>query len=402
MGVKTGISVGLVSTYPPTRCGIATFAAHLRTGLLEAGARAVPVVASVRDGPSTGRTGEVLYALRREEVGDYRAAAEALRTAGVDLVLLQHEFGIYGGRAGTMIQELLQRLHVPVIATLHTVLVDPDPPYRHAMQQVLESVDCVVVMAERAVEILRGIYGFPACRIEHIPHGVPTPPPGTAADWKRRLGLEGQTVVMTFGLIGPGKGIEVALQAIAQARCSCPDLLYLVVGATHPEVARREGERYRHGLEALVSELDIGDHVRFVDRYLDEDELLGYLQACDVYVSPYPGAQQITSGTLTYALAMGKPVVSTPYAYARELLAGGVGLLVPFHDSGAMAQAIAALARDPQRRAVLGTRARRRTQGFRWRDVARRYLALAERLTQRRPGWARTTLPAFAEGKVVG
>src|SRR5690606_31676302 len=157
--------------------------------------------------------------------------------------------------------------------------------------------------AARGVELLQEVYGVPPERIELIPHGVPEPPAGTAETWKERLGLAGRTVAMTFGLIGPGKGIETALRAIAEAVRACPDLLYLVVGATHPEVLRREGERYRRSLEALAVELGLADHVRFVDRYLDEDELLGYLMACDLYLSPYPGAQQITSGTLTYALA---------------------------------------------------------------------------------------------------
>lgn len=357
----------LVSTYPPRRCGLATFAAHLRGGLLAAGARSVPVVAVVKEPSVLRQAPEVLYEIRQEHAGDYREAAAALNTAGVDVVLLQHEFGIFGGTAGTMVQELLAHLRVPVVATLHTILAEPDPEYREAFLALLDRVDRVVTMAARGVELLQEVYGVPPERIELIPHGVPEPPAGTAETWKERLGLAGRTVAMTFGLIGPGKGIETALRAIAEAVRACPDLLYLVVGATHPEVLRREGERYRRSLEALAVELGLADHVRFVDRYLDEDELLGYLMACDLYLSPYPGAQQITSGTLTYALAMGKAVISTPYTYAREMLAGGAGRLVPFGDVQAMARAVTELARNPELRAGLGSRARRRTRGFAWR-----------------------------------
>ena len=379
-----GGRLALVSTYPPRRCGLATFAAHLRTGLLAAGADSVPVVAMVKDRAGEPQAPEVLLAVRQERAEDYRQAARVLNAAGVDAVLLQHEFGIFGGTAGMLVDELLRHLRVPVIATLHTVLSEPAPEYRQALLALLDRVERVVVMAARGVELLEEVYGLSPERIVLIPHGVPEPPAGTAEMWKERLGLSGRTVAMTFGLIGPGKGIETALRAIAGAVPDCPDLLYLIVGATHPEVLRREGERYRQSLENLVAELGLSDHVRFVNRYLDEDELLGFLMACDLYLTPYPGSQQITSGTLTYALAMGKPVVSTPYAYARELLSGGAGRLVPFGDWQAMARAVADLAKSPQLRAQMGARARQRTRGFGWRQVAARYLDLAAR-TARRP-----------------
>ncbi|MFB5085484.1 glycosyltransferase family 4 protein [Symbiobacterium thermophilum] len=375
--------LAIVSTYPPRQCGLATFSAHLRGGLLAAGAEDVAVAAMVKRDAPAEQLPETVTVIRDDLEIDYRRAAHLLNHGGYDAVLLQHEFGIFGGQAGVMVNHLLDRLEIPVIATLHTILSDPEPEYRHAMTALLQRIDAAVVMARRGGEIIQQVYGADPERIAYIPHGVPAPPPGTPAEWKNRLGLSGRTVVMTFGLLGPGKGIETALQAVALASRGCPDLLYLVVGATHPEVLRREGERYRQGLEAQVAELGIQGHVRFVNRYLDEDELLGFLQAADIYLVPYPGAQQISSGTLTYALAMGKPIISTPFVYAQELLGEGAGLLVPFHDAAAMGRALSALAADAGWRTSLSAAARNRAKGFTWPEVGQSYLDLVGRLQRR-------------------
>ncbi|HEY8347664.1 MAG TPA: glycosyltransferase family 4 protein [Symbiobacteriaceae bacterium] len=375
-----GLRLAMVSTYPPRQCGIATFAAHLRGGLLAAGADEVAVVAMLKEDATDVQRPEVIATIREEHASDYREAARLLNQQGYDAVLLQHEFGIFGGTAGCLVNELLDSLEIPVIATLHTILSEPGPEYRQGMEQLLHRIQAAVVMAERGGQILRDVYGFSRDRIFHIPHGVPKAPPGTREDWKKRLGVDGRVVAMTFGLIGPGKGIETALRALSLAVSQCPALLYLIVGATHPEVLRKEGERYRRSLEQLVAELGMEQHVRFVNRYLSDDELLGYLMAADLYISPYPGAQQITSGTLTYALAMGKAIVSTPYTYAQELLADGAGVLVPFNDWEAMGQVIGELARDQKMREALSAKARERGEGFAWPSVGGRYLQLAERL----------------------
>jgi len=371
------VRAAIVSTYPPRRCGLATFAAHLRQGLLAAGAAEVPVVAVVREEAGSWPP-EVAMTLPQDEDWAYVEAARFLNRSGVDAVLLQHEFGIFGGEVGRMVLRLLSSLSVPVITTLHTVLSRPGPEQLAVLQRVIRASRAVVVMAGRAVGLLRDVYGAPPEKIVHIPHGVPAPPPETPAEWKERLGLAGRTVAMTFGLIGPGKGIERVLDAMAEAVPQCPDLLYLVVGATHPDIARASGESYRQGLEERVRRLGLEDHVRFVNRYLEEGELLGYLAACDIYITPYLEPQQISSGTLTYAVAMGKAVISTPYAYAEELLGGGVGWLVPFGDTGALAHALVALARSPGLRAGLARRARERARGFSWPEVGARYLNLVE------------------------
>jgi glycosyltransferase involved in cell wall biosynthesis len=379
-----GLRLAIVSTYPPRRCGLATFAAHLRDGLMAAGADQVSVVAMVKEASGTVNRPEVIATVRQECESDYRRAARLLTAGGFDAVLLQHEFGIFGGTAGSLVNELLDGLQIPVIATLHTILAQPAREYRWALENLLGRVQSAVVMAERGAQLLQEVYHFDPDRIVHIPHGVPAPPPGTPESWKERLGLRERTVAMTFGLIGPGKGIETAIQAMARAVKDCPDLLYLIVGATHPEVLRHEGERYRRSLEELVSELGLEGHVRFVNRYLEDDELLGYLMATDLYITPYPGAQQITSGTLTYALAMGKAIISTPYAYAQELLSGGAGALVPFGDAEAMGRAIGELARDRGFREAMAAAAKERARGFAWPEVGRRYLELAGQLRSRR------------------
>ncbi|HEY8492123.1 MAG TPA: glycosyltransferase family 4 protein [Dehalococcoidia bacterium] len=376
------VRAAIVSTYPPRRCGLASFAAHLRQGLLAAGAAEVPVVAVVREAGGAWPP-EVVMTLPQDEDWAYVEAARYLNRSGVDAVLLQHEFGIFGGEVGRMVLQLLSSLSVPVITTLHTVLSRPGPEQRAVLQRVIRASRAVVAMAGRAVHLLRDVYGAPPEKIVYIPHGVPAPPPGTPEGWKERLGLAGRTVAMTFGLIGPGKGIELALDAMAEAAPRCPDLLYLVVGATHPDIARASGESYRQGLEERVRRLGLDGHVRFVNRYLDEEELLGYLAACDIYITPYQEPQQITSGTLTYAVAMGKAVISTPYAYAEERLGGGAGWLVPFGDAAALARALVALARNPELRAGLGRRARERARGFAWPEVGARYLDLVEGLGRR-------------------
>ena len=378
-----GLRLAIVSTYPPRKCGLATFSEHLRGGLLAAGAQEVNVAAMVKDDTDQEQRPETVLLIRDSVEIDYRRAARFLNESGYDAVLLQHEFGIYGGTAGNMVNHLLDGLKIPVIATLHTVLARPEPEYHRSMAELLDRIDVAVVMAHRGAEIIQQVHGVDPERIVYIPHGVPVPPRGSADEWKARLGLSGRTVAMTFGLLGPGKGIETALEAMALAVESCPDLLYLVVGATHPEVLRWQGERYRHGLEARVAELGLADHVRFVNRYLDEAELLGYLQAVDIYLTPYPGAQQISSGTLTYALAMGKAIISTPYVYATELLGSGVGVLVPFGDAAAMGQALRELATDQGLRSSLSAAARARAKGFTWPEVGQSYVDLVTRLTSR-------------------
>lgn len=374
--------VGIVSTYLPSRCGLASFAAGLRTGLLAAGAATVEVAAVVRE-PEPRPAPEVAIQVRRDRPADYRRAAARLnRTA--DVVLVQHEYGIFGGADGELVLELLAALRAPAVVTLHTVLSRPSPGQMRVVQLLARRAAALVTIARRGARVLADVYGVAPRRVAWIPHGVPRPPAGSPAWWKERFGLSGRTVVLTFGLIGPGKGLEVALEALARSVPRVPDLLYVIAGATHPEVLRREGEAYRHELEGRVRRLGLADHVRWINRYLEEDDLLGLLLAADVYVTPYLGREQMSSGTLTFAAALGKAVVSTPYPYADELLGGGAGVLVGFEDAEALAAALVELGRSPERRAELGERARARAGAWTWPAVAGRYLRLARRLLSRR------------------
>jgi len=379
------VGIGIISTYPPRRCGLATVAWHLRQALLAAGEDHVPVVAMVKD-PDDARYGpEVLMPLRHHERRDYLAAAERLNAAPVDAVILQHEFGIFGGPGGSLIQTLLAHLRKPVITVFHTVLADPPRILAAALQQVAAHSARVVALSHRDRQVLCARHRLPAGLVETIPLGVPAPPPESPEVWKARLGLSGPVVAMTFGLLGPGKGLETAVEAMGRVAPAHPDLVYLIVGATHPDVKRMSGEHYRNLLEAQARRLDLGDQVRFVDRYLDEEELLGYLLATDIYVTPYPQKGRGVSLTILYAAALGKAILTTPFDYAQELLAGGAGWMVPFGDPQGMARALAALASDPLTRAALGAAARDRTQGLAWPEIGCRYQALARAVARERP-----------------
>ena len=336
--------VTFLSTYPPRACGLATFTRDLRDAVIGTGAATADVVSVVHD--RTLQRPEVTYQLRQHERADYAAAAAFLNGSSTDVLSVQHEFGIFGGPEGRWVLDLMRQTRRPVVTTLHTVLPSPPEHYRTATRAVVDASDRVVVMSETARRLLVDVYGADPARLAVVLHGAPaldpTPPPGLKAS----LGLEGRTVLLTFGMLGPGKGIEFALAALPGVVEKCPDALYVVLGATHPEIVRREGEVYREGLMAEVRALGLEDHVRFVDQYADIDTIWTYLQAADVYVSPYPGMDQIVSGTLAYALSAGKAIVSTPYLHAAEALADGRGLLVPYGETAAFSEALARFATD--------------------------------------------------------
>ena len=386
----------ILSTYPPRGCGLATFARDLRAGLASAGVTA-DVVASVRTAGDPGRAPEVSREVVQDQRSDYAAAARALDPS-TDVVCVQHEFGIFGGPEGTYVTDFMRASAAPVVTTLHTVLPTPPAHYRRALLVVAEASDRLVVMTETARTLLREVYRVPASRVSVVPHGTPvvTAP---APDLRARLGLEGRTVLLTFGLLGPSKGIEFALDALAPVAQAHPDVLYVVLGATHPEIVAREGEAYRESLQATVDARGLGDHVRFVDRYLDGPELGDWLLASDVYVSPYPSMDQICSGTLAYALAAGLPVVSTPYLHAAEVLADGAGALVPYGDTEGFAAALARFAESPHARAEAGRRAREIGAPTAWPETGRAYRRVFEEViaeAARRPRLGPRSAGAFS------
>ncbi|WP_376791516.1 glycosyltransferase family 4 protein [Thermoflexus sp.] len=393
-----GIRVALVGTYVPRQCGIATFTHDLAGALAEAQGQplgrseAVRVVALTNPPHRYAYGPEVAFEIRDGVVEDYRAATDYLNHAPIDLVCLQHEYGIFGGPDGAYVLDLVEGLRKPLVVTLHTVLYSPLEGQRRILSALARRADRVVVMTERARQFLVERYGVPAERIVRIDHGAPAVPFEDPTRYKARLGLDGRRVLLTFGLISPNKGIEVMIEAMKALAPRHPDLLYLIVGATHPEVRRRYGESYRRFLEGEIARAGLQDHIRLIDRYLDREELLTFLMAADIYVAPYLAREQIVSGTLTYALACGKAIVSTPSWYAEEILEEGRGVLVPFQDPEAMAQALDRLLSSPEERERLRRAAYERGQEMAWPIVGRRYLDLFREVLGRprvasRPAW---------------
>lgn len=374
------MTTAFVSTYPPQRCGIASFTADLAASV---GSRSI-VALTPADG-SIAELAEVRHRIRRDVPSDYIRAARWLDASAADVVSVQHEYGIWGGPDGASVLDFVSALSTPVVATLHTVLAAPTPSQRRILAKLVHIADATVVMSTSAAELLTASYGIDPGRLEVIPHGVPDLAFVDPETVKPRLGLAGRTIILSFGLLGPGKGYEAAIAAMPAVVEADPTALYVIVGATHPDLIRREGEAYRTGLQALASSLGIADHVRFEGRFVDATELGTWLTAADIFVTPYPNLDQIVSGTLSYAMGAGKAIVSTPYAYARERLARGRGRLVTPGSTEALAQALVELALDPAVRAAHGRRAYLYSHGMRWSEVGATYTRLFDRVAGRAP-----------------
>ena len=368
--------IAFIGNSLPRRCGIATFTTDLQQAIAtsDAGVETC-IVAMTNNGNVYDYPSTVGYQVRDERIEDYVRAAGFLNAGRFDAVSLQHEFGIFGGEAGSHIMALLSRLTVPVITTLHTVLAEPAPEYREVLDRVVDASARIVVMAEKGRKLLRTVYGVPAEKIEVIPHGIPDFAFVEPDEAKARFGFSGRPVILTFGLLSPSKGIEVMIDAMPLILKSIPDAVYIVLGATHPNLVRDQGEVYRESLVARVQELGIESHVVFLDQFVDQPTLLAYISMCDVYVTPYLNKSQMTSGTLAYSFGLGKAVVSTPYWHARELLADGHGILVPFGDATAIGSEIAALLTGNGRLKAMRERAYASSRCMTWERNAVRHLA---------------------------
>lgn len=375
--------VACLASYPPRECGIATFTRDLAQGSPGEWA----FMAVDEPGGAIDYGTEVRLRIRRDQPEDYRAAAEWVNRSSIDVVNLQHEYGLFGGPRGQYLQHFLRHVRRPVVTTLHTVLPSPDEMTHRATRRILESSQAVVVQTQLALDLLHRFYGPVETLTEVIPHGVPDVPyrPGSREAMKASLGVAGRTVLATFGLINPGKGVEYALHALPDVVRERSDVVYLVIGETHPGVRAQSGESYRQGLEALTHSLGLDGHVQFINRYLSLAEVIRYLIATDVYLMPYLEPSQIVSGTLAYALGAGRAVVATPFAYAREVLAAGRGWLVPFRDSKAISQAVGSLLDDVVLRATMEARAYDYTRDWIWPQVRRRYHLLTQRVLGRSP-----------------
>jgi glycosyltransferase involved in cell wall biosynthesis len=339
--------IALIGNYLPRQCGIATFTTDIHRAFQTRYPAVKMDVWAMNDGAAdyaypAGVTGTI----EQNDPMAYRLAAAQISASDADMVWIQHEFGIYGGEAGEHILKLIDRLAMPVAITLHTVLSDPLPAQRRVMDALAERCDVVIVMAEAARQIMIETYNCDPTKISVIPHGIPDRPFVPTAPMKARFGWKDRNIILTFGLLSPGKGLETVIAAMPKVVSQIPNALYVILGATHPHCIARDGEHYRQQLQAMADTLGVRDNILWIDGFCETEDLLDYLSAADVYVTPYLNKAQVTSGTLAYAVGLGKPVVSTPYIHAAELLGGGYGRLVDFGDSTGFADAIIDLLKD--------------------------------------------------------
>jgi len=367
--------VAFLGDYAPRKCGIATFTQDLRTAMAaeypDARCLVIPVndIEGGYDYPE-----EVRFEISEPDLSSYLRAADFLNTSNIDILCVQHEFGIYGGQTGSHVLALLREARMPIVTTLHTILQDPSPEQRRVMSELIRLSTRLVTMAEKGRRILLETYRVPESKIDLIPHGIPDIPFADPNYFKDEFGVIGRQVLLTFGLLSPNKGIEYALRALPDIVARFPDVVFIVVGQTHPALLRREGEQYRLGLMQLAQSLGIQRHVVFYNRYVELDELLRFIGAADIYVTPYVNEAQITSGTLAYAYGTGNAVISTPYWHAAELLADGRGRLVPFEDSKAIAQAAIELLGDEEALLAMRKRAYQEGRDMIWSRVAQKYM----------------------------
>src|SRR4051812_14478471 len=387
--------VAFVGDYWPRKCGIATFTYDVRNAVADQYAPLECIVVPVDDVEGGyDYPSEVRFEIEEQELASYRRAADYLNFANVDIVCLQHEYGIYGGGSGSHVLALMRDLRVPVVSTLHTVLEKPSDDQRRVLQKLCELSSRVVVMSERSRRYLIQIYGVPEEKIDLIPHGIPDMPFVDPNFYKDQFGVEGKFVALTFGLLSPNKGIENVLRAMPKVIQHVPEFVYIILGATHPNLLRDQGETYRLSLERLAQRLDIRKHVSFYNRFVELRELTEFIGAADIYITPYLNPAQAVSGTLAYSFGCGKAVISTPYWYAEELLAEDRGVLVPFGDSDAIARAVIDLWHDDQKRNAMRKRAYIMGREMIWSHVAHLYMESFQRARLSRP-------PALTKSRAV-
>jgi len=375
--------IAVIGNSLPRRCGIATFTTDLQQAISTSRPNLETCIVAMTDhGQAYDYPAAVAFQIKDDNIEEYLRAADFLNAGRFDAVCLQHEFGIFGGEAGAHILVLLSRLTMPVVTTFHTVLAKPTAVQRAVMERIVAASSKVVVMAKKGRELLSSVYQVPDDKIDVIAHGIPDVAFAGPDEAKARLGFGGKSVILTFGLLSPNKGIEVMIDAMPSILERRADAVYVVLGATHPNLVRDQGEAYRKSLIARVRELGVEDHVVFLDQFVDQAMLLEFISMCDVYVTPYLNEAQMTSGTLAYSFGLGKPVVSTPYWHARELLADGRGILVPFGNAAAIGREIAELLTDDARRQAMCRRAYAVSRTMTWQRTAERYVSAFESARQ--------------------
>lgn len=362
----------------PRQCGIATYTDDLARSISEFDPTLTLDSIAMSDKPDYIYPERVCFEIHDGDVSGYLPAAEYINRYGYDILSVQHEYGIYGGSAGAYLLNLVREAKMPVVTTLHTVLREPNPEQKQVMDEILQLSQRVVVMSEKAIGFLARVHQVNPDKIDLIPHGIPFISEKAGASFRNRLGIEGP-MILTFGLLSQDKGVQYAIEAMPKIIARYPGAVYVIVGATHPNVRAWEGEAYRESLQALAKTLGVEQNVRFVNRFVATEELVEYLGAMDIYITPYLNAQQITSGTLAYSVGAGKAVISTPYAYAEEILAEGRGILVPFRSADAIAEAVINIQSDPAGAAEMGQRAARFGEKMLWPAVAESYLKSFQR-----------------------
>ncbi|MBO9599315.1 MAG: glycosyltransferase [Cohnella sp.] len=377
--------IAYVSTYVPKKCGLATYTHHLREAVagVKGGSLPDPVVAMCNAEELSCYQEPWMHPLAKQKLSDYRDIADLINDSAAEVVSLQHEFGIFGGEAGHYVIELIRRLKKPVVTTFHTLFEQPVAPYSDIQKQIAHRSDHIIVMNRRGIGYLKDGFEIAPDKISFIPHGTPVLGSIDRARIRRDNGWEHRKVMFTFGLLGRSKGIELILEAMEAAVREVPDLLYVVAGQTHPEVRKHEGEAYRDELLKLVNRYGLTRHVQWIDRYVPEDQLAELISACDLYVTPYPGLSQITSGTLAYAAGLGRPILSTPYVYARDLVQGHEEMLLPFGDADQWGRKLIELFATPGMLTEWERVMSDIGQGMHWPQVGAQHLRLFRQLVHR-------------------
>lgn len=373
--------IALIGNFPPRKCGIATFTKDLLEGIRSNGT-AVSVIA-MNDGLKTyNYPSDVEFEIEQNEIASYIKAADFLNTNNFDAVILQHEFGIFGGRDGRHIVQLLKRLQMPVITTLHTILDKPSESQKAVLHEIAGISKKLISISAKGIEILQDVYGISASKCEHIHHGVHKIEIPDAGKIKQKLGVDAKKVLLTFGLLSRNKSIEVVIKALPGVVEKHPDVIYIVLGETHPHVVKQEGEDYRHSLIRLVSKLKLEKNVVFINRFASNKELFEFLKICDIYVIPYVDENQISSGTLIYTMGAGKPIISTPFWYAKEMLADNRGVLFDFNDSEQLSEKIIYLLDNEAEQKRISGNALALAEQCYWPNIGKQYVELLETLSR--------------------
>lgn len=371
--------IALIGNYPPRKCGIATFTKDLNDGFKTNGISTA--VVAMNDGLNQyNYPSDVVFEIEQNDLASYINAAEFLHTNKFDAVILQHEFGIFGGQDGKHIIQLLKRLRMPVITTMHTILDNPSENQRHVVNELARLSNKIVSISAKGVDLLSDVYGVVAEKSTHIHHGVHEIANQDVEGLKKKLGVENKQVLLSFGLLSKNKSIEVVINALTEVVKKHPDIVYIIVGATHPHVIKHEGEDYRHSLIRLVKKLGLEKNVLFINRFVSNDELFSYLKMCDIYVIPYLGEKQISSGTLIYTMGAAKPIISTPFWYAKEMLADNRGMLFDFKDSEQLSGKINLLLDDEDLRNTIAQNAFDLAKECYWPEIGIKYNELAAEL----------------------